>query len=499
MMREQLPVLVVVVPMLVAFLIPLSGLKTRRAAFPMVACAVGFSFLSALGIATAVVTQGPITYKLGGWDPPWGIAYYIDHLNAFMLLLVTTIGLLVTFYSKESIAKELPGKEVPFYTVFLLLFAGLVGMVTTGDMFNLYVFLEISSLTAYALIAIGDERATLASFKYVVIGTVGACFYLLGVGYLYSVTGSLNMHDLSGRLPDLYESRTVLVAVVFFAVGLGVKMGLFPLHVWLPPAYTHAPSAVSAYIAPLMTKVGAYAFIRVMLFVLQPEYTMDELPFSDILGWTAAVAIIYGSIIAIRQSDLKRMLAFSSVAQVGYIVLGVSMGNTEGYIGGVLHILNHAFMKGCLFAVAGAIIYRQGTRTIEEFGLLHRKMPLTAAAFAVAAFSMVGLPPTAGFFSKLYLMLGAVEAGNWVFVGVIMLSSLLNAVYFFKVIEHMYLKPRTEAAARAGNLTPPTRNDAPGGMLVPILILAAGILILGLASNWIIETFIGQAVPPGIL
>jgi multicomponent Na+:H+ antiporter subunit D len=499
MVYDHLSILVVVVPMLVSFLIPLTGLWTKKAAFPLAVSAVGFAFLCALGIAVTVVTSGPVSYKLGGWDPPWGIAYYIDHLNAFMLLLVSTIALLITFYSKESIARERPGKEVPFYTVFLLLFCGLVGMVVTGDMFNLYVFLEISSLTAYALIAIGDERATFAAFKYVVIGTVGACFYLLGVGYLFIVTGTLNMHDLAGRLPELYESKTVIVAVVFFAVGLGIKMGLFPLHTWLPPAYTHAPSAVSAYIAPLMTKVGAYAFIRVMLFVLQPEFTMQDLPFQEILGWAAAVAIIYGSIIAIRQTDLKRMLAFSSVAQVGYIVLGVSMGNAQGYIGGVLHILNHAFMKGCLFAVAGAIIYRQGTRNIESFGLLHRKMPLTAAAFAVAAISMIGLPPTAGFFSKWYLMLGAVQAGQWGFVGVIMVSSLLNAVYFFKVIEHMFLKPKTAAAAQLADATPATRNEAPGGMLVPMLLLAAGILVLGLASNWIVETFLSQAVPPGIL
>ncbi|MDJ0764750.1 MAG: monovalent cation/H+ antiporter subunit D family protein [Myxococcota bacterium] len=492
----QLPILMVAAPMLFAFLIPIVGWWTGKFAFPMAVTGIGISCICAVGVGHQVLLGGPLTYELGGWEPPWGIVYYIDHLNAFMGVLVSSIALLIAFYSKESIALERPGKEVPFYCIFTLLYVGLLGMVVTGDMFNLYVFLEISSLTAYALIAIGDAKASFAAFKYVVIGTVGACFYLLGVGYLYMATGSLNMHDLATRLPELYESKTVLVGLVFLVVGLGIKMGLFPLHTWLPGAYTHAPSTVSAYIAPLMTKVGAYAFIRVMFGVFQPEFSLETLPFKEILGWTAAVAIIYGSIVAISRSDIKQMLAYSSVSQVGYIVLGLTMGNTEGFVGGVLHILNHAFMKGCLFAVVGAIVYRQGTRTIENFGLLHRKMPLTAVAFAIAALSMIGIPPTAGFFSKWYLILGAVKAGEWAFVGVIMVSSLLNAVYFFRVIEHIFWKPQDKTAG--GFATAVVRKEAPSGMLIPMLILAASVLLLGFASDWIVETFISQAVPPGI-
>ena len=494
----QLPILVVLVPLLLCFAIPVLGMWNKKLAFPMVVAAIGISFLISVKIAYAVIQGGPVDYYLGGWSPPWGIAYRIDHLSVFMILLISFISLLVVVYSKESMALERPGKEVPFYCVFLLLFVGLMGMVVTGDMFNLYVFLEVSSLSAYALIAMGDKRATYAAFKYVVIGTIGACFYLIGVGYLFMVTGSLNMADLSTLLPELYGSKVVLVSVIFFMAGIGIKMGLYPLHAWLPGAYTHAPSAISTYIAPLMTKVGAYAFIRVMFTVFRVEFSFENLPVTEILGWLAAIAIVYGSIVAIAQSDLKRMLAFSSIAQVGYIVMGVTMGNKTAFVGGLLHILNHAFMKGCLFAVAGAIIYRQGTRTIERFGLIHLKMPLTSLAFAIAALSMIGIPPTAGFFSKWYLMLGAVTEGKWIFVAVIMISSLLNAVYFFRVIEHIYWKPRTEAAAAAGYATAVKRNEAPASMLVPILILAAGILALGFASSWVIDTLLSQAVPPGI-
>ncbi len=496
---DQMPILVVVVPLLFSFVIPVLGWWKKSLAFPLVVIAIAVSLLSSFQIAFTVFQHGPIDYYLGGWDPPWGIAYRIDHLSAFMVVLISIISLLICVYSKASIEKEAPGKEVHFYCIFLLLFTGLMGMVVTGDMFNIYVFLEISSLTAYALIAIGDERGAFAAFKYVVIGTVGACFYLLGVGYLYIVTGSLNMQDLSEILPGLYQSKVVLVAAIFFTVGIGIKMGLFPLHTWLPGAYAHAPSAVSAYIAPLMTKVGAYMFIRVMFTVFNPSFSFEVLPLTEILSWIAAVAIIYGSIIAISQSDLKKMLAYSSISQVGYIVLGITMGNRLGFEGGLLHILNHAFMKGCLFAVAGAIIYRQSTRNIEDFGYLHRKMPLTALAFAIAALSMVGIPPTAGFFSKWYLILGAVESQNWIFVGIIMISSLLNAVYFFKVIEHIYWHPRTDAAAKAGQVTPIVMKEAPTSMLIPMLILAAGVLFLGFLSHWIVETLLVHAVPSGIL
>jgi multicomponent Na+:H+ antiporter subunit D len=304
---------------------------------------------------------------------------------------------------------------------------------------------------------------------------------------------------LAQKLPELYQSKAVLVAVILFTAGICLKMGLFPLHTWLPGAYAHAPSAVSAYIAPLMTKVGAYAFIRVMFTVFDPMLTFEELPLMEILSWIAACAIIYGSIIAISKSDIKKMLAYSSISQVGYIVLGISMGNRDGFLGGVLHILNHAFMKGCLFAAVGAIIYRQGTRTIEELGMIHKKMPLTAAAFAVAALSMVGIPPTAGFFSKWYLISGAVAEQNWIFVGVILASSLLNAIYFFKVIEIIYWKPQSEKAISFVSKISIQRNDAPGTMLVPTLVLAGGIMVLGFASFWIVKTLLEPAIPPGIL
>ena len=492
----QATILIILIPLMSSYTIPLLGWRWRGSAFFVALAAIGASMICSFILLYTVLTQGTIHYHLGGWLPPWGIEYVIDPLNGFMGVVVCVISFLVTLSSKESVQKELPDKKVRFYTLYLLLFTGLMGIVVTGDVFNLYVFLEIASLTAYALIAIGEDGAPLASFNYIIMGTIGACFYLLGVGYLYIVTGSLNMADLAKLLPPLYHSKVVLIALAFFLIGTSIKMGLFPLHVWLPDAYTYAPSAVSAFIAPLMTKVMAYILIRVMFTVFQPSYTIEVVPLASIMSWVAAVAIIVGSILALAQRDLKRMLAYSSISQIGYIVLGVGLGNKMGLLGAYLHILNHAFMKGCLFAVAMALMYRTGKRNIFQLGRIHRRMPFTMGALVIGALSMIGIPPTAGFFSKWYLILGSIDARNWVFVAVILISSLLNALYFFRVIENAYFGaahsyPPGEA------MTPPPREEVPLSMLIPILALAVGILLLGLFNERIISGILNLALPPG--
>ena len=214
-----------------------------------------------------------------------------------------------------------------------MLVSGLTGIVATADVFNMYVFLEISSLTSYALIALGGGAAVVSAFRYVILGTVGAAFYLLAVGYLYSVTGTLNMADLAQILPGLYDSNAVRVGFAFLVIGLAIKMALFPMHAWLPGAYSDAPSAVSALIAATTTKVAAYALIRMMFFVFEPRFSIELIPVTTLLSWMGAIAMILGSVMAIVQTDLKRMLAYSSVAQIGYIVLGVGLANADGLTG----------------------------------------------------------------------------------------------------------------------------------------------------------------------
>ena len=493
--QSPLPIIVVVAPLFVAFLLPVVGLWRRSAVFPLAMAALTVCFVASVSTARAVLTRGPLDYYLGGWEPPWGIAFHIDHLSALMLLLLSFMTLVIGIYSKRSVLHELPAKEVPFYSVYLLLVTGLVGIVSTADMFNLYVFLEITSLTSYALISLGGGPAVVSAFRYVILGTVGAAFYLLSVGYLYSVTGSLNMADLAQILPDLYTSNAVLVGFAFFTIGMAIKMALFPMHAWLPGAYANAPSAVSALIAATTTKVATYVLLRVMFYVFEPEFSVEIIPVTQLLSWMGAIAMVLGSVMAIAQTDLKRMLAYSSVAQIGYIVLGIGLANATGFIGGVLHLVNHAFMKGCLFLVAGAIVYRTGLREIHDLRNLSVRMPWSTAAFTVAAFAMIGLPPTGGFFSKLYLILGAIDAGAWVFVGVILLSSVLALAYFINVIRYMYFPASADGGALGAATPPPARLDAPLPMLVPIVVLAVCILGLGLLNGEIVTRFLEPALP----
>ena len=495
-MISQSPVLVVVIPLIFSFLNLLFGWFRRGLCYPITLVALALSFLASLHTLNTVITSGTIHYYLGGWHPPWGIEYVVDHLNAFVLVIVSFIALLVAIYSKKSVEKELPEKIVYLYCLFLLQVTGFLGIVVTGDMFNLYVFLEIASLAGYALIATGEDGAPFASFNYVIFGTIGACFYLLGVGYLYIVTGSLNIADLSQILPDLYNSKVVLVAFAFFLVGVSIKMALFPLHVWLPDAYTYAPSAVSALLAPLMTKVGAYVMIRIMFTVFKPYFSIELIPVTSILGWMAAGAILFGAILALAQTDLKRMLAYILVSEVGYITLGIGLANRNGLTGAILHILNDAFMMLALFLVVGAIMYRSGNREIPQLRYLHRKMPFTMAVFVIAALSVIGIPPTCGFFSKWYLILGAIDAGKWVFVAVLLVSSLLNVILFFRCIESAYLEPVAEHASGGSELVI-AREESPLTMLIPILIAGAGIMSFGVLSGKIISTIIQFAIPIG--
>ncbi|UCH20046.1 MAG: monovalent cation/H+ antiporter subunit D family protein [Deltaproteobacteria bacterium] len=496
-MIQQLPAIIVVFPLVMSFFVVVTGLWSKRICFPLVVTAISVCVLSAGIILSSVINQGPIHYWLGGWQPPWGIEYFVDHLNAFMLVAVSLLSLLVAVHSKRSVEQELPEKRSQFWSLFLLLITGLLGITITGDMFNLFVLLEVASLSGYALIAMGQKKAVFASFRYLVMGTIGASWYLLGVGYLYIITGSLNIANLSELLPHMYQSKTVLVGFAFILVGIGIKMALFPLHAWLPDAYTYAPSAVSTTVAPLMTKVMAYVLIRVIFSVFKPYFSIEEIPATTILAWMAAVAIVVGSIYAIAQTNLKKMLSYSVVAQIGYIALGIGLANRFGLTGAVLHIFNEIITKGCVFAVAGAVVYKKSACNTRELENLYRKMPFTMLAFTVGAFSMIGIPPTLGFFSKLYLILGSIDAKQWVFVGILLFSSILNGVYFFRIIQIASFETPMPDYSRGTPYEKVPMDEAPLSMIIPMQIMAAGILIAGIFSADIVSTVIQYVIPEG--
>ncbi|HIE12783.1 MAG TPA: monovalent cation/H+ antiporter subunit D family protein [Desulfotomaculum sp.] len=486
-MMEHLPIVMIVLPLLSAVVTPVAGRIHRVLSWYIVVIVTALCFAGSLSLLSTVLETGRISYWLGGWEPPWGIEYLIDYLNAFVLCLVAFIAFIVAVYAKKSVELEIDEARLPlFYGVYLLFVTGLMGIVITGDIFNLYVFLEIASLAGYALIAIAKRReAAMASFNYLVMGTIGATFVLLGIGHLYMVTGSLNMADLAQRLPALYGSKVVQTAFAFFAVGLSIKIALFPLHNWLPNSYTYAPSAVSAIMAATATKVGAYAFIRVMFTVFHAEFLITGIHLNHLLLFFAALAILMGSILAVAQTDIKKMLAYSSIGQIGYIILGISLMNLTGIQGSLLHIVNHALMKGTLFLAVGGIVYRLGITTIEDFKDLGRKMPVSMAAFTVGAFSMIGVPLTVGFVSKWYLAIAALEAGMWYLIIVLMLSSLLTAVYFWRVIDNMYFQPHDASKVSEGSVVVAESNpkDAPVLMLLPTIVTAVLCVFFGIFAS----------------
>ena len=494
-MIAQTPILIVVIPLIFSLLCPLIGLWRKGLCYFWAILALSLSVLASIDTLFAVMGGGTIHYRLGGWAPPFGIEYVVDHLNAMMLVIVSVISLIVAIYSMRSVEQELPEKIVYFYTVFLLQVTGFLGIVITGDLFNLYVFLEIGSLAGYALIAIGEDGAPLATFRYVVMGTIGACFYLLGVGYIYVSTGSLNMADVQQILPQLYDSKVVLTAVAFLLAGLAVKMALFPVHVWLPDAYTKAPSATSALIAPLMTKISLYVMIRVLFTVFKPHLSVELLPVTDIMAWAGLIAIFGGAIMALAQTDFKRMLCYVVVAEVGYIVGGVGLANTVAMKGAILHILNDAVMTVGLFTVAGIIAYKTKSHNISDFKDLFRTMPFTMAAFVVGALSIIGVPPTCGFFSKWYLIQGAIIAKHWAFLGALLLSSLISVILFFRVIEIGYVFQVSNGVHghSAGRTT--TVDEAPLSMLIPTIAIAIAIILIGLYNQTILSNIIAFAVP----
>lgn len=511
---SQAPALIPTVLLLAGLLGLLTGLRSRRAGHAVVLIgAVAALAISLLGMREVVSTGEPLRYAVGGWLPPVGIELVLDHLAAYMTTLITFIGVLVLVYAPRSLRFETTGKETFAYPAMVLLLAGLTGMCLTGDVFNLYVFLEISALAAYALLAIGDRPAPMAALRYLLIGAAGGGLYLLGVGFLYFSAGTLNMADLHARLPELVESRAVLAAAVLMVLGLGVKMALFPLHFWLPDVYTNAPSAVAGLIAPIMTKVSAYAIIRLFLDVFPQGFFIESVPIAATIGWLSAGGIIFGSVLAIAQQDYRRMLAYSSIGQISYVGLGIGLANPIGLIGGLLHIVNHAFMKGLLFLVGGAVRLRTGVTRIPDMKGVGRAMPWTMGAFVVGVLAMVGIPPAAGFFSKWYLLLGTLEAGNWWWFAVIIASSLLSAVYFFRVVEMVFRDPASDPAEAGAGSTlsagpagaaanpQPSANPHPAGeppasMLVPILILALGVLAVGVFNVAIVTTLLERVVEP---
>ncbi len=471
----QLPALQVVLPLLAA---PISLLLGRSRLCWLLSVVVSLiCFAIAQTLLAQVLEGGTIRYAMGGWAAPWGIEYVIDTASAYVLVIVTGIAAITMPFAGPSVAREIKDERIPvFYTLFLLCLTGLTGMVVTGDAFNLFVFLEISSLSSYGIISLGrDRRSLTAAFQYLIMGTIGGTFVLIGVGLVYAITGTLNMADLAARLPEAPQTRTLYTAFAFIAVGMGLKIAVFPLHLWLPNAYTYAPSAATVFIAGTATKVAVYALLRFVFSVFSPAIDFESIPLQEIFAVLGVTGLLSASVVAIFQDDVKRMLAYSSVAQLGYIVLGISYGTATGVTAGLLHLFNHALIKAALFMAVGCVFYRLGSTQLPRFRGLARQMPLTFGAFLVAGLSIIGVPLTTGFVSKWYLVGAALETGHWWIVAFVLIGSLLAIAYIWRVVEVAWFQPPDEATRNVG--------EAPALMLATTWLLVLANIWYGIHTS----------------
>ncbi len=474
-MTEHLPVLQVLVPLLAAPVCML--MRGRRTSHGFALVAAWVTFAISLGLLDQVRAAGVVSYALGGWSAPLGIEYRIDLVSGFVLTIVSGIAAVVLPLGPGIHGHALaPRREHLFYSAYLLCVAGLLGVTITGDVFNIFVFLEIFSLAAYTLVSLGNDRRSLrAAFAYLVMGTIGGTFVLIGIGFMYQMTGTLNLADLAIRLPAVRDSRTIHAAFAFLMVGVSIKLAVFPLHQWLPNAYSFAPPSVSALLAATATKVAFYLLIRFCFTLFGAGFVFGELRIQVLLIPLSIAGMLIGALAAMQQTDLKRLLAYSSVSQIGYMTLGLSFGSVLGLTGGIVHMANHALIKGGLFLAVACIVARTGSSAIEDLRGMGRRLPLAMAAFTVGGLGLIGVPGTAGFVSKWYLVLAALEAGQFGVAFAILGSSLLAVAYVWRVVEVAYFHEPVQSAPREA---PPLH------FLIPTWILIGATLVFGIFTDW---------------
>lgn len=457
--------LLVIIPLGSAFLVALIGGKIKR--FPDVFSnlATLSSFLASLISLVVVYKTGVYVYKVGGWLLPYGIAMVLDGLASFMAVTVNFVAFIISIFCVSYMRKYTA--KWKFYTLFLLMLAGMNGVIISGDIFNLFVFLEIASVASYALVAYGVEAEELeASFKYIVMSSVASLFILLGIAFLYSYASTLNMADLAIVLQEKGTSILTIFVGILFLIGFGLKAAIVPFHAWLPDAHPAAPAPVSSALSGVLIKtLGVYALLRVFYNILGVNQT-----FLSVFLFLGALSIIVGALLALGQMDFKRLLAYSSINQVGYIILGVGLNTPLGILGAVFHLFNHSIFKSLLFLNSGAVEYATGSRDLKEMGGLRERMPVTSSTNLVASMSICGIPPFNGFFSKVLIILACVEKGFFGYASIAVIGSILTLAYFTKLYKMTFLGKLKDKYRRL--------REVPFFMKLSMIILA-GVCILG--------------------
>ena len=468
----------VLFPLICAFLMPITAYFTKEACSFVTLGITGIVFSIASYLAFIVIPGRSFVFHIGHWEAPWGIELIVDPLSALMISTITAFCFLIALYSIKTVRMEVPlDKTGWYYTAYLLLLTGMLGLMLTNDIFNMYVMVEITGICAVALVlARGTKEATEASLKYLLLAVIGSGFILFAIGFLYSVTGNLNLNYIAAELGLVKEYYPYLVwtAMGFFLVGFGIKAALFPLHLWLPDAHSSAPYASSALLSGLVVKVYIISLIRIFYQVFGPDM-LTGTPMGTLILILSSMAIVGGSIFAYTQLDLKRRLAYSTVAQVGYIFLGLGLGTSWGLVAALLHVVIHAFMKVGLFMVAGTVYFQTGKKNVLYFSGLGRIMPVSMGAFTIASLSMIGIPLFGGFISKYALAQGSMEAEGYGFVALVVLSGLLNASYYLPIVWQAFF---TEEKRETFHL-----DMVPLSMMAPLLAVTLGLVYLGVTPG----------------
>ena len=476
-MNSQLLVLLFIVPFVTAVAMPILCARRRSWCRPLTLGSVSVMVVLAVMNLRVVLRDGPIEYAFGGWAAPLGIAWLNDPLAAIMVLTMTAIALLSLVFGHAVVRPKL-ATSLHYYTLINLFVASLVGIIFAADLFNIFVFLEVAALTGYALVGAAGGKALVYAFRYLLLGSFGATLYLLGVAYLYAATGTLNMADLATRIPDLITSTAVVGGLIFLFLGLSIKMALIPLHGWLPGAYANAPSSVAPLLASTVTKVSLVAWVRIEYALIAPGTVVSHVPVLVLLEDIGILAAIVGGALALVQTDIKRMFAYGGISHIGLILLGVSLGNSTAMAGGLFYLINDAIMQATLFMIAGAVLYYHRARTLDDLkGVTHRS-PWLTGALVVVAVSMVGLPPTGGFFGKWNIVLGALEAEHYLAVFAVLASTLLTLGYFLRLFSSWFHQPVTTE-------TEPTAIAIP--VRVSLCIASVALIVLGLMSDSIVQ------------
>lgn len=472
------PAFLLAVPLGLAFVIPLLKFISPKLTKFIPPLALLFNLIAS-ALLIPEVSEEPIVVSIGGFSPPFAINLVAGPVGALLSAFIGLIGFLVTIYSLDYIRE---GAEEKYYSLLLLFLTGATGIVLTGDIFNLFVFFEILCISSYSLVAyLGDKSGVEASVKYLIQGTVGSSFLLLGIGLLYGQFGTLNMADIASQI-QTPGSTSIFIPLVLMITGLGVEGAIFPLNAWLPDAHSSAPSSISAVLSGIAIGIGIYAIARVVFTIFGAK------PVFQLLAIIGLLTVLVGELSAFSQDDIKRLLAYSSTGQMGLIVFGLGIASIEGVTGGLFQLLSHGLSKALLFLTVGYMIYRSGSTKISSLKGMSKITPIASLGFTIGAFSLVGLPPFMGFPGKLMVIRAALAKEELLFlvlVAFVLLGTVIEGSYFLRIVQVLYFTKK-KSDSKGGH------QPVPLSGLVPICLLIVLIVIIGIYPG-LITNFLNSA------